>query len=325
MRNCDRSLAGRILPILGVVLLLFACAAARRGGSQDPGTHAGRLSVAGIERTYLLHVPPPYDPSRPVALVLALHGGHGNAAKMEQFTGLSALADREGFLVAYPEAVEGNWNDGRGIEDYRSQREGIDDVAFLTALIHDLTQTWSVAMSRVYITGVSNGAMMSLHMACEAAGEISAAAAVVGSLPEDLAPACRPSRPIPILMINGTDDPLVPWEGGYVHFRKRKLGRVLSVPAAVEFWRAANGCTGAPEVTEIPDRFDDGTHVLRSIYTDCRNRARVTFYEIRGGGHNSPGASRRPPRLPGGQDLPGDKRFSDDLGLLQRPLKRFSY
>ena len=289
MRDHHPRFFGRILPLLGTLLLVFACAAAGNRGAMGPGTHAGRLTVSGLERTYLLHVPPGYDASRPTALVLALHGGHGNARKMERLTALNTLADREGFLVAYPEAVEGNWNDGRGIPEYRSHREGINDVAFLTALIRELRRAWAVAPDRVYVTGVSNGAMMCLRMACEAPGEIAAAAAVVGSLPENLSRTCRPSRPIPILMINGTDDPLVPWQGGYVHFRRQKLGRVLSVSDTVALFRAANRCTGTPAATEIPDRFDDGTKVLRRSFGSCSQGSRVVLYEIRGGGHNWPG------------------------------------
>jgi len=247
--------------------------------------------------TYRLHVPPGYDASRPPALVLVLHGGHGTPARIERNTGMSDLADREGFLVAYPAALEGNWNDGRDVPAYRSHRRAVDDVAFLSKLVSLLERTRSVDPKRVFVTGVSNGAMMSLRAACEAPRTFAAAAAVAGSLPANLASTCPPQDPPPLLLIHGTEDPLVPWDGGTIRLGRRDVGRVVGVPATATLWAERSGCTGPHRMADLPDRVDDGTRVRRLEWRACRGRGRVLVFEVVGGGHSWPGAPRHGPGL----------------------------
>ena len=231
-------------------------------------------------------------------LVVALHGGGGNGQKMATLSRLSLLADQNGFIVAYPEAVERHWNDGRGLSQYRSQRENIDDVGFISGMIDAIAGDYNLDEGRVYVTGASNGAMMSLRLGCELADKIMALAPVIGSMPENLVSECSPARPVPLLMINGSDDPLVPWEGGYVHFFRKKLGKIISVPQTIEFWVARNGCSPDPQITIAPDTDpEDGTRVQKSVYGQCADGADVVLYEIKGGGHTWPGGYQYLPEL----------------------------
>ena len=248
------------------------------------------LTHHSLNRDYHLYIPSSYRYSTAAPLVIALHGGGGNGHKMEKLSHLSLLADQYGFIVAYPDAVDRHWNDGRGLDQYRSQRDNIDDVGFISRMIDAIAGGYNIDKDRVYVTGASNGAMMSLRLGCELADKITALAPVIGSMPENLVAECSPARPIPLMMINGTDDPLVPWEGGYVHIFRKKLGKIISVPQTIEFWVARNGCSPSPQISRVPDADpEDGTSVQKTAYGQCTHGAAVVLYEIKGGGHTWPG------------------------------------
>ncbi|MFV2043149.1 MAG: PHB depolymerase family esterase [Anaerolineales bacterium] len=277
-------------------LAALACAWNGSGASStDPELISQPITHAGLERSYYL-----VEPSQmtdPVPLVLSLHGGGGTGQQMCALAGgIQELADRERFLVACPEGVENHWNDGRANDRYRAHIEDIDDVGFLRALIDRLSTTYNVDPNRIYVTGVSNGGMMSLRMACEASDVIAAAGAVIASLPDALS--CEPEQPISILLMNGTEDPLVPWEGGQVHLFRQELGEVLSTPDAVSFWVAANGCDPTPLAEQLPDIDpQDGTRIYVDTYSGCNGDVAVVLYTVEGGGHTLPGGTQYLPKL----------------------------
>jgi polyhydroxybutyrate depolymerase len=214
---------------------------------------------------------------------------------MEELTlrGLNRLSDKEGFIVVYPDGIEKHWNDGRENVNYRAHREKIDDVGFISALIDHLAKQYHTDVKRVYATGVSNGAMMSFRLACELSEKISAVAPVAGSMPENMPSKCTPSRPIPVLMISHTEDPLVPWGGGEIRFGLRRFGRVLSVGETVTFWATHNQCSSPPNITWGPDKDSkDGTRVRKESYHPCRESSEVVLYAIEGGGHTWPGGDQ---------------------------------
>jgi polyhydroxybutyrate depolymerase len=273
--------------LLGTVTLL----AWAMGPPAQAETITGSIMWGGLTRTYRLHVPATYDQSRPMPLVIALHGGGGTGARMEKLTldGFNTLGDKEGFLVVYPDGIENHWNDGRATVKYRTIRDKVDDVGFISALIDHLVQERQVDKNRVYVTGISNGAMMSFRLACELTGKIAAIAAVSGNLPYDLAPHCAPARPISVLMINGTADPLMPYGGGEVGAKRVKVGKVLSVAQTVKFWTAHNQCSPTPAVTGEPPRNPrDGTRVRKEVYSGGQEGTEVILYTIEGGGHSWP-------------------------------------
>jgi len=248
------------------------------------------LTHDGLKRTfYLLD---PTESPKPVPLILSLHGGGGDGEQACSLAGgVQELAEREGFLVACPEGIENNWNDGRANDRNRAHIEDIDDVGFLRALIAQLEQTHNVDPDRIYVTGASNGGMMSLRMACEASDILAAAGAVIASLPADLS--CEPEHPIPILLMNGTEDPLVPFDGGQVHFFRRELGEVISTPDTVAFWLAANGCDPAARTEQLPDLDPrDGTRIQLDTYSGCEEGVSVVLYTVEGGGHTLPGGTQ---------------------------------
>jgi len=249
-----------------------------------------------LKRTFHAHIPSLHDESVQLPLVIALHGRGGNGESMVIVTrkAFDRLADKDGFIVVYPDGIELNWNDGRMDEEAndRAHRENIDDVGFISTLIDSMIKDYNIDPKRVYVTGISNGAIMSYRLACEISHKIAAIAPVDGNIPHMLYPECYPSRPVSVLAINNVNDPLVPYEGGsiYSSIRRINLGKVLSVDESIGFWVNRNQCSALPVVTEEPDLDPkDGTRVTRKEYTDGTDGTEVILYSIDGGGHTWPG------------------------------------
>lgn len=270
----------------GALLLALSIVAAARASERVEVRVGERLR--GVE----LHVPFG-DAGVPRPLVLIFHGGSQSAGEMEQMSGLSAAADRHGFVAAYPEGFESSWNDGRGTT--RAARAGVDDVAFARALLGEIPRRTAIDPRRVYAVGISNGGLLVARLACEMADRFAAVAVVAASMSETLAEDCRPARGIPILGIHGVEDPLVPFAGGEVRGGRAieatgrvAGGRVLSAQATREFWAGANGCGADPARTRLPSRFRDGTGVRMIRHGGGRDGSEVVWYEIAGGGHRWP-------------------------------------
>ncbi len=243
----------------------------------------------GLQRTYLVHVSSIYDETKPTPQVIVLHGGGGSGQGMNALTQFNTVADRENFIVVYPDGFENHWNDGRGVQRYSAQAQNVDDVGFISALIDHLADQFNIDAERVYVTGISNGAMMSHRLGCQLSEKIAAIAPVAGNLPVNMEPICSPSRPVSVLLINGTDDPLVPWAGGEVHLGPLKLGQVLSVADTVKFWVTKDGCTAAPVEAPLPDTDPhDGTTVTTETYGGCQDDVEVVLYAVLSGGHTWP-------------------------------------
>ncbi|MFQ5675701.1 MAG: alpha/beta hydrolase family esterase, partial [bacterium] len=243
-----------------------------------PGSFSQAISHDGLQRSYRLYIPPTFDGNNPSALLIGLHGGRVTGESMELLTknGFNNLADQDGFAVVYPDAYEMNWNDGREVAIYPSHTQNIDDVGFISNLIDTLIADLNIDPGRVYVTGASNGALMSHRLACELSDKIAAIAPVMGAIPEKIVSTCSPTRPISVLAMNGTEDPTVPWEGGNVKFVRDVLGTVESVPGTIEHWVAHNGCSTTPIITMEPDTDPgDSTTVRRESYNQCRDDSEV--------------------------------------------------
>lgn len=243
------------------------------------------LLVEGRRRVYVLHVPPEGSGRAPWPLVLVLHGHSGTPEQLVAVSGMSALADREGFLVAYPEGTRWggggprSWNAGSCC-GYAVGKQ-VDDVAFIRALLDDVGRTRPVDAARIYATGISNGGMMAYRLACDLADRLAAIAPVAGALGYE---ACAPSEPVSVLIFHGTADASVPYAGGRGQHQKTTV-EARSVPATVDFWVARNGCQATPQ------RIVDG-EVVREAYGGGRAGSSVILYAIQGGGHAWPGGRK---------------------------------
>lgn len=238
----------------------------------QPRTDAeGSLQVGNLTRLYDLHVPSTYTPEEPLPLVIAFHGAGGDGKAMEQFTGLSQLAEQEKFIVVYPDAIAQHWDARR-----RVQPEVNNDIGFISALIDELGQQYSLDRDRIYATGFSNGGMFAHRVACELSDKITASAAVAATMPENLSRTCQPTQPISMLMMHGTDDPVVPYG---------PPGRaLLSLEDTVKFWSSHNRCS--PDVAK--ESLPTTPSVRLDVYQQCMNETTVMLYTIEGGEHTWP-------------------------------------
>lgn len=260
-----------------------------------------RLSFGGLEREYILSTPTPLHP-RPT--VLALHGSLLNAQVTVQSMGFEPLVRREGLVAVYPNGVLAQWNDGRPMA--AAMTGGVNDVAFIRALVRHLVHTGVSDPKRIYVAGYSNGGMMGLRLMCEAPELIAGVAGIGASFPVELAQDCKAPGPVPTLLMNGTADPLVPYAGGQLAFGE---GRVLSTNATLRFVRKVNGCTGTANVRRLPDLDpSDGSRVIVASWTDCSSAAPVVLYRIDGGGHRIPSRGEGAP-------------FADVLGRLNHDFE----
>jgi polyhydroxybutyrate depolymerase len=287
-----------MLSTLARVALVFGVALAGTLASDAVGAAepvvTKTMAHGGHTRTYHVLVPDGYDPSTPTPLVLALHGGGGEGSKVDRSTRgqFSREADRKDWLVVFPEGVDKGWNEGR--ESTVTPRKDVDDVAFLTALIDEVAKDYNVDTNRVYATGISNGGFMSIVLALKASDRVAAVAPVTASIAK-VHEHSTPSRPVPILFMNGTEDPLVPYAGGQVTVFGKERGEVLSTERSVQLFAEYNGCTGEQAPAKLPNWAPlDGTRVLVRRAAGCT--ADVVLYEIQGGGHTWPAGQQYLPK-----------------------------
>jgi polyhydroxybutyrate depolymerase len=253
---------------------------------------ADELMIDGVRRTYELTVPAGVRASgQPVPLVIALHGGRGSGQQMRAWFGLDAIAAREGFVVAYPDGLERNWNDGRAAVFPSRRGRAPDDVAFLTALAKSLVSRGLARADRIYVTGASNGGMMSYRLACETKAVFAGYAAMIANLSVELAQTCKPAGPARILIMNGTHDPLMPFGGGSVARNNR--GEVISTAETYARWMRVAGCRDSSPPEQRPDiDATDGSRIEVTHGIGCAAGGGVTLYTVVGGGHQMPSRTR---------------------------------
>jgi polyhydroxybutyrate depolymerase len=202
------------------------------------------------------------------------------------------VARREHFGVVFPDGLNRAWADLRPNTKRagRAPPKGTDDIGFIVALIEKFVVEGAADPKRIYITGLSNGGAMTMTMICARAELFAAAASVIFNLTDDMANACHPSRPVPMLMMNGTADPLIPYEGGRGTSRFAVAG-FWSTEKTFDFWRRVNGCEmQALNAVDLDHRDkSDPTSVTR-ISASCPHGCDVVLYRINKGGHRLPGA-----------------------------------
>lgn len=287
-----------LLVLLGtLVMVVPPCLQAQRfprrdrGGAGAAGA-AGResITVGGRPRSYLVRAPRGLARrDAPVPLVLVLHGGGGNADNAEQMTGFTELVERERILVVYPDGSGRNrrnalltWNAGHCCA-YAMQNQ-VNDVAFIDALIDRVAATYPVDPARIYVTGMSNGAMMAHRLGRELSHRVAAIAPVVGAVFGDEVPA---SSPVSAIMINGLEDASVPANGGPPGgLAKSQWDGTPARPNVDQghFWARSNGCSATPSRSD--------QRQIVSWRWACPSGIGVEVHQVRNGGHAWPGGNR---------------------------------
>ncbi len=255
------------------------------------GDIEGTMTVDGLKREYILHLPKDYSADSLMPLVMVFHGGGGTASQVKNHTKFNRLSDKENFIVVYPNSVDKNWSDGRVGDKLPEQR---DDAKFISMLIDTLTANYKTDPKRVFSTGISNGGFFSIYLAYRLSDKILAIAPVTANIPENMKDVYKTDFPVSIMLINGTKDPLVKYEGGAVGFGNGfGRGTSLSTDESINIWLKNNGCTVTPAVEEMANKDkDDGCTVTKYIYSPCSGNTEIILIKIDGGGHTWPGASQ---------------------------------
>jgi polyhydroxybutyrate depolymerase len=247
------------------------------------------LTVDGHHRTFLSVAPLDLPTGAP--LIVVFHGSYQSGQGVRDFSGgaFDELAAREKLMVVYPDAYKKLWNDARIESNYPARLEGYDDVAFFLALVAHFTQTAGIDASRVYVAGYSNGAQFVNRLVHEVSDVLAGAALIAATQPApENFPAGMPSNSLPVVLIHGTGDRLVPYEGGMASFwgfRPRGLG--LSHLATAEYLAARNGITTTPVVRKLPAARSAKTSLTVRDWTSP-DRPSVRAITVEGGGHVIP-------------------------------------
>lgn len=234
-----------------------------------PGRHEGEVVSGGRLRRFVLHVPE--DLPAPAPLVVVFHGFAGDPERVESLSGMTEIAEREGFLVVYPAA--------RGVLPAWATDAGAHadtDVRFVRDLVEAVSEAVPVDPGRVYAAGMSNGGGMVGRLACDAADLVAAVASVAGA---HTVGECRPSGPVSVIAFHGTGDPIVPYRGF----------AALGLPPVAEWaadWAARSGCLPEPSLERIAG------DVETRAWGGCEGGAEVVLYTIEGGRHGWPGSDR---------------------------------
>ena len=258
-----------------------------------PGTHKVLVDqrVSGVRRSYFVHVPAGSDGTTPLPVVVALHGAFSTARKFERESGLSLLADREGFLVVYPQGIGlgdlfRHWNSGHCCG--KARKMNLDDVGFVLAAVDDVARRNAVDRARLYLLGHSNGGMLAYRVAAERPEVVAAVAAVsatIGGIPAPNEPEWtvpRPAHPVPVLALHGRADENTLYEGGRAA-QSRGKSSSISVARSIALWVDSNGCDPDPQIELM-----NGGRVARQSWSGCGDDAEVQLCTLDSWGHDWP-------------------------------------
>lgn len=278
---------------------------------------ADTLDINGVARSYTVQLPA----ITPAPLVMVLHGNTQTGADMVARTSWPNVAKRGRFGVVFPDGLNRAWADLRPNANRagRAPPDGTDDVGFIVKLIEKFVGDGTADPKRIYITGLSNGGAMTMTLVCARAELFAAAASVIFNLTNDMAAGCHPVKPVPMLMINGTADPLIPYQGGRGTSRFAVPG-FWSTEQTVAFWRRINGCeVKDAEVADLDHRDKSDPTTVTRFASRCPGGRDVVLYRINDGGHRMPGSfpDARFPRLvnfllgPQNRDIDGAETIWD--------------
>ena len=249
------------------------------------------------ERRYELHLPGDAAAvPAPVPLVVSLHGYRQSLDSLRGWLRLAPVADREGFAVAYPEALDGRWSYGRPIVSPMPQAgfDPADDSGFIAAMIARLVAEGIADPARIYVAGLSRGGLMAFTLACTLADRLAAVAPMITGMTEYQIADCRPARAVPMFVLAGTADLAQRYDGWIT-----AQGRLASVPETIEFWRKVHGCTGQKSAPLPNIVREDRSTVGVVRWTGCATDGALVYYRVFGGGHRLPSLAPPDPQRPG--------------------------
>ena len=279
----------KIILLGSILIMFFSCNKEDSPTTPIDGSsvqNSVSLTVDGNTRSFIVYLPKGYNNAGKMPMIFAIHGGSGTPEGMINIANFKAIADRDKVVLVYPSGIQKNWNDGRPTTP---NQLGINDVSFFNQMCDYMINNYSVDGTKIYATGISNGGFMSSRLGCELSNRIAAIAVVAATMEATtIAPSCNPGRPVPVIYIHGTTDPLVPFAGGQMTAGGTAGGSILSHSQALDKWVTINSCNSIPTVTDLPDVVNDGTTIKQRVYSGGINGSEVVSYVISNGGHTWP-------------------------------------
>lgn len=299
MRRFEQAVGCGVCVIASSILLCVGCQASSvtppNSKIHSAKSLTERVRHEGIQRTYHIYLPEGFNQQKSLPLVLALHGGGGTGRQFDQALSqgqFKAIANQRGVILVFPDGMNRQWSDGR--TQHLKRNKSYDDVGFISKVIDRMIDGYGVDSQRVYVTGISNGGFMSVRLALDLSDKITAISPVTAQLPLALQHKTS-NQPISVMIINGTEDPIVPYQGGHVRLFKfgRSRGEILSTADTIEHFRLRNNCHAKPKKTLLPNKDpNDDTRVEMKQYTGCADQTEVTLVKVIGGGHTWPGGAQ---------------------------------
>jgi polyhydroxybutyrate depolymerase len=265
-----------------LLVLIICCLAHLPAWTQETWTFFWQ----GIYRNCLVDFPPSRTGQAGLPVLFALHGYGATATSLRNYAQLQTLGDSVGFVTVYPNAYDHRWNSGIG-DDPDYPTPNVDDVGFISRIIDSLISRYAIDSLRVYTCGHSNGGFMSIRLAAQLSNRIAAATSVSGVLTNSTAASFSAIRPVPLMMVHGTSDQVVPYDGGVQGW--------YSVGETIGFWIVQNDCSLPSDTTDFPDSDpNDQSTVVKYSYRSPTNSSKVELLKVIGGGHTWPGARPSP-------------------------------
>jgi len=259
---------------------------------------AKKITVDGLEREYLIHLPPGYAPNISLPVIFALHGGGGNYENTIALYNLNVPADQHNFIVVYPNALNKSWS-MKGVGSFvKENRQDIDDVKFISILMDTLVTYYHADPSSFFCTGLSRGGIFSLFLADKLSSRIKAIAPVCASIPQSIIGDYSFQHPTPVLLINGTEDPLIPFEGGHGPGRASKQNEenhFIPTHELVHKIKTLNHCPELSVAHHMPNQEEPDVCTAVKTSYDCSGTPFV-FIKIMNGGHTWPGGRQYLPK-----------------------------
>ncbi len=256
-----------------------------------PGSRLVQMGHDNYIRNVTYYIPKKLRKRRR-SLVMCLHSGGSSGDDITRLTrrNFNKLAESNNFIVAYPEALNNYWNDAREDSISLSHHLNIDDVGFIGKVIDFAMDSFRVDPQHIFVSGFSEGGFMVFRLACEIPAKIQGFATVAAAMPLDQLVECAPDTTISLMMINGTRDPILPFEGGQMVINEMEKGSILSAEATADYWREINGCSEKSSLRDVPNRdtFDE-TRSERITWDDCKNKNKIVQIQVINGGHAWPG------------------------------------
>ena len=263
------------------LFMLISC------GNEETGFVEERvIEHEGLERSFLIYVPTNIKENAP--LVVAIHGYTSSAKTLMGYSGINQIADKEGFLVAYPQGTKDSRDNNFFNVGYEFHSDSkVNDVNFIREIVLNLTKDYKLNSKRVFATGMSNGGDMSYLLACTSSDLFTAVAPVAGVMMKDTLENCNPEKKIPIFEIHGTKDSISKFEGDMNN--EDKWGAYYDLPCTIEFWLNKHALNEKETIQLENKNTEDGTTITFERYWSDESQREVWFYIVNDGNHTLPG------------------------------------